>query len=336
MIRAIRLGAQTSSLAAVVALACGIASSPVAGQPLPSVSQPVVQPLPRRDGMDLNAALGRLARDPRDIDALVDAGNAALMMGDIEAATGFFRRADQVSPNNPRVKSGLAGAMVHNGDPFSALALFEEAEKSGAMDSGLAADRGLAYDLVGDNASAQRYYRQSLARAPSDEAVRRLALSLAISGDRQGAEQTISPLLHQRNLSAWRTRAFSLAILGQTEEAVKVADTILPSELAASIAPYLRYMPRLTPAQQAAAANFGTFPRASEIGRDDPRVAQYAPRRADVTLADAALVPQGQPLGRNARSRDRNRASRAQASEGQANARRVAPPEPQPSRAREP
>jgi Flp pilus assembly protein TadD len=262
MVREIRLGAQASSLAAVVALACGASSGPVAAQALPSVSQPVVQPLPRRDGLDLNAALGRLARDPKDIDALVDAGNAALMMGDIEAATGFFKRADQVSPNNPRVKAGLAGAMVHNGDPFSAIALFEEAEKSGIMDGGLAADRGLAHDLVGDNASAQRFYRQSLARGPSDEVVRRLALSLAISGDRQGAEQTITPLLHQRNLSAWRTRAFSLAILGQTEEAVKVADTILPSELAASIAPYLRYMPRLTPAQQAAAANFCAFPRA--------------------------------------------------------------------------
>jgi Flp pilus assembly protein TadD len=333
MVRAIRLGAHTSSLVAMFALACWGVSSSAAAQALPSVSQPVVQPLPRRDGLDLNAALGRLARDPRDIDALVDAGNAALMMGDIEAATGFFRRADQVSPSNPRVKAGLAGAMVHNGDPFSAIALFEEAEKAGAMDSALAADRGLAHDLVGDNASAQRYYRQSLARKPNDEVVRRLALSLAISGDKQSAEQTISPLLHQRNLAAWRTRAFSLAILGQTEEAVKVADSILPADLAASIAPYLRYMPRLTPAQQAAAANFGAFPRASEIGRDDPRIAQFAPRRAEVAQSDAALVPQGQPLGRNAR--DRKRASRTQiaASDSRGNAARVAPRDPQPARA---
>lgn len=341
MVRAIRLGASTPPLRAALMLVLWCVCGPVAAQGLPTVSRPVVQPVPGRDSVDLNAALGRLARDPRDVDALVDAGNAALVMGDIEAATGFFRRADQVSPGNPRVKAGLAGAMVHNGDPFGAIPLFDAAEKAGAMDSGLAADRGLAYDLVGDNASAQRYYRQSLARKPSDEVVRRLALSLAISGDRQNAEQTLSPLLHQRNLSAWRTRAFALAILGQTEEAVSVANSILPSDLAASIAPYLRYMPRLTRAQQAAAANFGAFPRASEIGRDDPRVAQYAPRRADVAVADAALVPQGQPLGRaTARPRDRGGSSRSRpearvpaagaANANQAKAARGAPPEPPP------
>lgn len=278
---------------------------------LPQVSQPVVQAIPSSDGMTLNDALGRLARDPRDVGALIDAGNAALVMGDVDAATGFFRRADQVAPGNPRVKAGLAGAMVRNGDPFGAIPLFDQAEAAGALDSSLAADRGLAYDLVGDNATAQRYYRQSLARMPSEEGTRRMALSQAIAGDKQGAETTLAPLLQARNLAAWRTRAFALAIVGQTEEAVSVANSVLPAELASGIAPYLRYMPRLTRAQQAAAANFGAFPRASEIGRDDPRVAQYAPKTPAIAAIDATLTPKGQPLGRKVRSRDRNRNSRS-------------------------
>ena len=277
--------------------------------------------------MTLDAALGRLARDPRDIDALIDAGNAALTMGDVEAATGFFRRADQISPGNPRAKAGLAGAMVRNGDPFAAIPLFEEAEKAGALDGSFAADRGLAYDLVGDNATAQRYYRQAQARAPGDEVLRRLALSYAIAGDKQNAEVLLSPMLQHRNLAAWRTRAFALAILGQTEEAVKIANSVLPADLAAGIAPYLRYMPRLTRAQQAAAANLGAFPRASEIGRDDPRVAQYAPRTASVAAVDTALTPQGEPLGRKPRTR-RATASRS----AQQAASRAAPPEPLPAR----
>ncbi|MBW8752793.1 MAG: tetratricopeptide repeat protein [Sphingomonadales bacterium] len=315
-------------------------------RPQPTLAEPVVQPLPKREGMALDTALGRLARDPRDIDALIDAGNAALVMGDVDAATGFFRRADQVSPGNPRAKAGLAGAMVHNGDPFGAIPLFDEAEKAGALDTALAADRGLAYDLVGDNATAQRYYRQALARGANDEVVRRLALSLAISGDKPGAEATLSPLLQHRDLAAWRTRAFALAILGQTEEAVSIANTILPADLAGGIAPYLRYMPRLTHAQQAAAANFGSFPRASEIGRDDPRVADYAPKRGSVAAADTALMPQGEPFGRKARARDRDRSSRTQASErapvlpaaaaspgtDQTKPARIAPPEPLPAR----
>jgi Flp pilus assembly protein TadD len=352
-----------ADVAVVLALAGLGASLPAAAQGVPQrpggviqptypgtvgqspVSRPIVQPTPAHDGMALDAALGRLARDPRDIDALIAAGNAALAMGDVDAATGFFRRADQVSPNNPRVTAGLAGAMVRNGDPFDAIPLFDQAEKAGALDGALAADRGLAYDLVGDNGTAQRYYRQSLARGPNDEAVRRLALSLAISGDKLEAEKTLSSLLAQRDLASWRTRAFSLAILGQTEEAVSIANNILPADIASGVAPYLRYMPRLTRAQQAAAANFGTFPRASEIGRDDPRVAQYAPKAA----TDVALMPQGEPLGRKSRSRnrDRDRASRQQdaarvaaaapvpppaVSASQSATTRVAPPDPLPAR----
>lgn len=330
--RTMRFAARGASLAAAMALTwspVGMAVAQVARRsaPLPVVSQPVVQPVPAKDGRTLDAALSRLARDPRDIDALIDAGSAALAMGDVDAATGFFRRADQVSPGNARVKAGLAGTMVRSGDPFGAIPLFDEAERAGALDATFAGDRGLAYDLVGDTATAQRYYRQSLARAPSEEVSRRLALSYAIAGDRPSAEATLSPLLAGRNLAAWRTRAFALAILGQTEDAVSVANSVLPSELAGGVAPYLRYMPRLTRAQQAAAANLGAFPRASEIGRDDPRVAQFAPKvaqgRPALAAADAALTPKGEPLGRDSR---RNRRSRNRVAE------REAPPEILPTR----
>ncbi len=215
-VRIHRVGALACALAIVLAAPAAQARRAAhRASPRPMVSQPVVQPLPAREAMTLDSALTRLAHDPRDIDALIDAGNAALVMGDVDAATGFFRRADQVSPGNPRVKAGLAGAMVRKGDPFSAIPLFDEAEKAGALDNALAADRGLAYDLVGDNATAQRYYRQSLASKPNDEVVRRLALSLAISGDKHDAELILSPLLARRDLAAWRTRAFALAILAR-------------------------------------------------------------------------------------------------------------------------
>lgn len=292
----------------------GAAAGSARAQSLPVVSQPVVQAIPGSDTLTLNAALTRLGRNPRDVEALVDAGNAAMAMGDVDAATGFYRRADQIAPGSPRVKAGLAGAMVRNGDPFGAIPLFDEAERAGALDGSLAADRGLAYDLVGDSASAQRYYRQALARGTNDEVIRRLALSQAIAGDRKASESTLSPLLQRQDKAAWRTRAFALAILGQPDEAIGISKTVLPGALAEGIAPYLRYMPRLTHAQQAAAANFGSFPLPSEIGRDDPRVAQYAPagtRRPAVAAADSALVPRGEALGRNKRTRsDRQVATR--------------------------
>ena len=297
-------------------LAAGMACAPLApawaqdADDFDPGSGAVVQPLPNRGSMQLNAALNRLAANPRDVAALLDAGHAAMTLGDTEAALGFFGRADQLSPGDPRVKAALATAAVRGEDPFSAIPLFEAAERAGARDPLLAGERGLAYDLVGDNATAQQYYRQALAAVPgNDEIARRLALSLAIAGDRRGAETALLPQIRRNDRAGWRARAFALAILGDTEEAVKIANGTMPRDLAAAMIPYLRYMGRLTPAQQAAAANFGHFPRAAQIGRDDPRVARYAalnPRRPPVAAAVATAKPEQQ--ARKSSSRDRSRA----------------------------
>jgi len=197
-----------------------------------ALAQPTVQTVAGGGSRTLNAALARLARDPRDLSALIDAGNAALQMGDVDAAVGFFGRADQLSPNNMRVKAGLAGALVRSENPYDAIPLFAEAERAGVMDPALLSDRGLAYDLVGDNGTAQRYYRQAIAAGPSDETARRLALSQAIAGDRSGMEATLTPLLQRQDKAAWRTRAFSLAILGRADDAIAIANQTMPAGLA--------------------------------------------------------------------------------------------------------
>ncbi len=314
-------------------------------------SQPVVQALPSREALELKAALSRLGRNPRDISALLDAGDAASALGDYEAASGFYKRARQISPDNPRALVGLAGSMVHDGDPFSAIPLFERAEKAGANRAGIGGDRGLAYDLVGDPLAAQRYYRLALVSAPDDEVSRRLAISLAIAGQTREAEKVLLPLLREQDKAAWRARAFVLAIAGKTKNAIKITKTLLPADLADSIKPYLEYMPRLTAAQQAAAANLGKFPRASEIGRIDPRVAMLKAQATDsqkVATLDGALVPKGASLGSTPAAsaagpsaaklavadseRKRVATKTRQSSKKKKKSRRVAPPEPKPSR----
>ncbi len=297
------------------------------------VSSPVVQLIPGEGSMKLNAALGRLGRDPRDVSALIDAGKAALDMGDGDAAVGFYQRADTLSPGNPRVKAGLAGAYVRNGDPFTAIPLFAAAEAAGPIEPALLSERGFAYDLVGDNETAQGYYRTVLAAGPNDETTRRLGLSQAIYGDRRGMETTLAPLLQRQDKAAWRARAFSFAILGLADEAESIARSVMPAELAAAITPYLRYMPRLTAAQQAAAASSGHFPRAAEIGLDDPRVAQYSKPRKTLAAVDRALVPAGKPLGRDAKPRNTSRTSSSQTvAVAPAPVRLAVPPVPAPAR----
>ncbi|WP_043610732.1 tetratricopeptide repeat protein, partial [Novosphingobium sp. B-7] len=109
-----------------------------------SVSRPVVQPLPTGDGQTLDAALARLARDPRNADALLDAGNAAMALGDVDAALGFLRRADEVSPGNGRIKAQIGKAMLRHNDPVAAIRAFDDAERAGADQAAMAGDRGLA------------------------------------------------------------------------------------------------------------------------------------------------------------------------------------------------
>jgi len=297
----------------------------------------VVQEVPYNETMNLNAALAQLGRNPRDFSALIAAGNAALAIGDLDAAEGFYNRAEQIMPGNAQAKAGLASALLRKGDPVGAIPRFEAAARAGASGTMLAMDRGLAYDLVGDNVTAQRFYREALAVGSNDEAVRRLALSLAISGDKRGSAGMLTPLLARQDKAAWRTRAFALAIQGQTEDAVAVVNQSLPGPLAQGIAPYLRYMPRLTKAQQAAAANLGQFPRASEIGRDDPRIASYvaASRPTALAAADSGLIPRGEPLGRASskeRRREESRSRQRASAQDTRTERRIAPPEPQPGR----
>lgn len=301
----------------------------------------VVQPLPSQEALNLNAALTRLARNPRDVEALANAGDAARAMSDFEAAVGFYKRAEEISPGNARVMAGHATALVYSGDPVSAIALFERAQEAGADAGSLAADRGLAYDLVGDTERALPLYRQALLSEPeNDEVRRRLALSLAIAGDERGADAALVPLLRKQDRAGWRTRAFALAIVNKVDEAVELANNLLPKPIAEGISPYLRYMPRLTKAQQSAAANLGRFPRASEIGRDDRRIADYASKHITATRfasVDQGLVPKGRPLGErsasgtSANSGDR-KSRRNESKRSQRRAERIAPPEPKPAR----
>lgn len=273
-----------------------------ATEPVASTSIPVVQPIAPSPTRTLNAALSRLARDPRDISALLDAGGAALDLGDTDAAIGFLTRAEQVAPGTGGVRARMGIAMLRSNQPFEAIRWFDLAEQAGFNRTEMASDRGLAYDLIGDNAAAQREYQLALSAGRNDETSRRYALSLVIAGDRRGAELVLQPLLERQDRGAWRVRTFIMAIAGQSEEAEGIAKATMPADLAAAISPYLRYMPRLTPAQQAAAANLGRFPRAADIGRDDPQIVQYALAHPRAQRVDAALVPQGEALG--ARGRD--------------------------------
>ena len=197
-------GLAACALAAVLA---GAVSAPGAAQ---DYSRAVVQPVPPAALDALNGALRDLGRDPRNLAALLRAGQASIELEDPEAALGYFRRAQAIAPADGRVKAGLASAIVRLEDPVAAVVLFAQAEASGAPMAEYAADRGLAHDLVGENVRAQQLYRQALARENDPEVTRRLALSQAIMGDQRSSEATLLPLLQRQDLAAYRARGLVL------------------------------------------------------------------------------------------------------------------------------
>jgi Flp pilus assembly protein TadD len=293
------------------ALAGALAAVLALGPGTPAGAQAVVQAVPPPGLGELQSALRILAREPQNQPALLRAAWASIELEDYPAAEGYLRRAEAVNPANGEVSAGLATLALRQGDPIAATRLFAQAEAQGAPMAPHASNRGLALDLVGSNVAAQGFYRQAIQFANDAETVRRLALSQAISGDLPSSEATLLPLLQRSDLAAYRTRAFALAIAGKGEEAVSIAQTMLPATLSNRMAPYLRYMPRLTRAQQAGAANLGRFPPAAEIGRDSPEIAaiagQDAPVQVAARTADSRLEPAGEPLGAGNRESRRQR-----------------------------
>lgn len=263
---------------------------PVAVAAQETISQPVVQALPAPEVQRLNRALVALAKSPRDRDTLIEAGQASLGVEDLEAAIGFFGRAADVDPGHPGAALGLGSVYLRAGRAGEALQQFERALASGADERTVLTDQALSFDLIGEQATAQTAYARALALDPrNDEARRRLAVSYAISGNRARFEETLRPLLDKRDMAAQRARAFGLAIMGESDRATVIVEQVMPRDLATRLVPYLGYMPRLTKPQQAAAANLGIFPRAADIGRDDPRLARFAAEER----AGSKLAPSG-------------------------------------------
>ncbi len=251
---------------------------------------------------ELRRAVERLARAPTDSDALLDAGNAALILRDYDSALGFFTRAESLQPANGRIKAGLATAQLYSENPVEALKLFEQAVALGIPERSIAADRGLAFDLVGNNARAQADYALSSTALSTEDLIIRQAVSFGLAGDQKRADALLNPLLSQNKPAAWRARAFILSANGDTGEATRIVRGFLDARSTSAMTAYLERMGRLTKAQQAAVIHYGHFPAEEQVGRDSEAVRAVASRgyvgRAATGTQDQGLIPTGEPLGR--------------------------------------
>jgi Flp pilus assembly protein TadD len=221
-----------------------------------------------------------LSTSPDSFDALVGAGRASLALGDSQAAAGFFGRAEEAWPASPLPQAGMGAALAIEGDGAAALQYFARATQRGATQAMIGADRGLAYDLVGQHAKAQADYRAALSGRDGDEARRRLALSLAISGQKSEALSLLSPLMARGDAAGARTRAFVLALTGDANGAKSAIEAAMPGS-SSNMAYFFRKLPALRSDQRAAAVNLGIFPHSL-----DTQVAARSP----VTITPVNII----------------------------------------------
>jgi len=235
-----------------------------------------------------------LSTSPNNFDALIGAGRASLSLGDSQAAAGFFGRAEEVWPASPLPQAGMGAALAIEGDGAAALQYFARATQRGATQVMIGADRGLAYDLVGQHAQAQADYRAALAGRDGDEARRRLALSLAISGQKAEALSLLSPLMARGDAAGARSRAFVLALTGDASAAKSAIEAAMPGS-SSNMAYFFRKLPALRSEQKAAAVNLGIFPSSLD--------AQVATRQP-VTITPVKII-QRNPTPEPAKDEDR-------------------------------
>ena len=248
---------------------------------------------------ELRAAMRRISFNPSDADAMADAGNASLALGDANAALNFFTRANALRPGNSRIVSGLATATVRTENPFEALRLFDQAVRLGASERSIALDRALAFDLLGNFGRAQQDYKLARTASISDDLIIRQSVSLSLAGQKEAADAMLVPLLQRNSASAWRARAFMLAARGELRESSRVAQGFMDASSALRMEGFFRLMPSLTPAQKAAAIHLGHFPTRQSVGRDSEQVRQIAAAlpQVPVVSGDNRLIPSGAALG---------------------------------------
>lgn len=265
-------------------------------QQTPAVVPNIVEPA---GAVELRDAMRRISFNPSDADALADAGNASLLLGDANAALNFFTRANAIRPNNSRIVSGLAIATVRTENPFEALRLFDDAVRLGASERSIAADRALAFDLLGNFGRAQQDYQLARTVASTDDIIIRQAVSLSLAGQKEQADAMLVPLLQRNSPTAWRARAFMLAARGDLRESNKVALGFMDAPSAQKMERFFRLMPNLTGAQQAAAIHLGHFPTSQSVGRDSEQVRRVAAtvQQPAVAPGQNRLIPSGAPLG---------------------------------------
>jgi Flp pilus assembly protein TadD len=194
---------------------------------------------------DHGTAIGLFRRahelEPYRVEPLVGLGKALAALAHYSEAADAFRQAIKASqhleskdqsPLLPEAMHGLGNALIAMNQPKAAITQFEEAMKKDERArtyNGI----GVAYDMLGQHAAAQAYYRAGLDLNPADLGMKNnLGLSLALTGDfANGIELLRETASNPSATSRYRLNlALAYGLAGDKEAAARVARIDLDEE----------------------------------------------------------------------------------------------------------
>jgi Flp pilus assembly protein TadD len=195
-----RRGALAALLAAALLGGCasaGQAPATAAGAPSPDGLMRMADKARGRGELPVAASLYRRAHDadPQRARPLVSLGQVLMDMQRPDQASEAFSAALVIEPRNLDALRGLGHAKLTLNEPEQAIPPLKQALAQAANDFRVLNALGVAHDLTGDRKGAHQYYRTGLKLAPDNAPLRsNYALSLALSGEKDAALETIAPL----------------------------------------------------------------------------------------------------------------------------------------------
>jgi len=127
---------------------------------------------------------GVYTREPGNTQAALGLMQSLRLIGSVDEAREVANKLLAAKPDDPAVLAAVGKFKLATGQAKDAVAPLEKAAAADAEDWRSRSALGLAYDRLGDYASADRSYRAALAISPDNAAVlNNLALSRAMAGD---------------------------------------------------------------------------------------------------------------------------------------------------------
>jgi Flp pilus assembly protein TadD len=195
----------------------------------------------------LNICQRIAAGDRRNAEALACEGNALTALKRPDEADAAYTNALVLAPDSQDALLGL-GRLRLSTDPKRAEAFFRRVIARAPRNAIALNDLGIALDLQGRHAEAQKNYGAAIAANPDMRAAQvNLALSTALGGHPEAAVDLLTPLATRSDASARERHdlAAALAMAGRPEEAARLLSPDLQgADLDAAIAGYRSLLAR--------------------------------------------------------------------------------------------